>query len=135
MVLRPLVRVPHGPHVRLRRQVPAQEGQDRREKGASAAHNTPLEIAWTVIPTLFLVYIFFKGFWTYFDKVMSPGTAIQMDVVAKKWNFRLYYPNGSETTTTTVIGSADIPVFYVPAETPIKLRMISEDVNHSFFVP
>jgi cytochrome c oxidase subunit 2 len=111
----------------------------RRRKGKiaqrSAAHNTPLEIAWTVIPTLFLIYMFFQGFWSYFDKVVAPGNAVEMSVVAKKWNFSLTYPNGSETTYTTVIGAAEIPVFYMPSNVPIKLKMISLDVNHSFFVP
>src|SRR5262249_8650094 len=111
----------------------------RRRKGTiaprSASHNTPLEIAWTVIPTLFLVYIFFAGFKSYFDKAIAPGNAWVMDVVAQKWSFGLPYPNGPDTTVTPVIGAREIPVSSLPAEVPIKLQLISQDVNHGFFVP
>lgn len=112
----------------------------RRKKGIiaqkSASHNTPLEIAWTVIPTLFLVFIFFAGFKSYFDKVVAPGNSVVMNVLAKKWSFELTYPNGSMTNVTTKIGARDdIPVWYLPAETPIKIQAISQDVNHGFFVP
>lgn len=101
----------------------------------STSHNTPLEIAWTVIPTLFLVYIFFKGFWGYMDKVVSPGHAIEMNITGVKWNWSLQYPNGAESTYTTRLGAKEIPVFYMPAETPIRLRMISQDVMHALWVP
>ncbi|HYE62771.1 MAG TPA: cytochrome c oxidase subunit II [Phycisphaerales bacterium] len=111
----------------------------RRRKGQiapkSPSHNTPLEIAWTVIPTLFLVWIFFKGFWTYMDKVMAPGDAVTLDLTASKWNWDIVYPNGSRSSATTVIGARSIPVFYMPADRPIQLRMQSSDVMHSFFVP
>lgn len=112
----------------------------RRKKGViavrSASHNTPLEIAWTVIPTLFLVYIFFAGFKSYFDKVVAPGNSVVMNVLAQKWSFTLTYPNGSITNVTTKIGARDdIPVWYLPAETPIRIQTISQDVNHGFFVP
>lgn len=101
----------------------------------SSSHNTPLEIAWTVIPTIMLVFIFFKGFWGYLDKLISPGHAVEMRLIAFKWNWSLFYPNGEESTDTTRIGARDIPVFYMPAETPIRLRMNSNDVMHAFYVP
>jgi cytochrome c oxidase subunit 2 len=111
----------------------------RRRKGQiapkSPSHNTPLEIAWTVIPTLFLVWIFFKGFWTYMDKMVSPSSAVMLDLRAWKWNWGLTYPNGAETNAFTVIGARQIPVFYIPADVNIKLRLQSDDVMHSFFVP
>jgi len=111
----------------------------RRKKGQIAArspsHNTPLEIAWTVIPTLFLVWIFFKGFWTYMDKVMAPGDAITLDLTASKWNWDLIYQNGSRSNSTTTIGARTIPVFYMPANQAIQLRLQSADVMHAFFVP
>lgn len=101
----------------------------------SPSHNTPLEIAWTVIPSLFLIYIFFRGFWGYIDKIVSPGDAIEMQVVGFKWGWQLNYPNGAETPTTKVMGAKEVPVFYMPAKTPVRLRMQSRDVMHAFFVP
>lgn len=111
----------------------------RRKKGRiaprSPSHNTPLEIAWTVIPTLFLVYIFFRGFWSYMDKVVTPGNAVEMNLVAQKWNWNLTYPNGSQSPWQTKIGSQSIPVYYMPADRPIRMLMSSQDVMHAFFVP
>lgn len=111
----------------------------RRRKGqiaqASSSHNTPLEIAWTVIPSLFLVYMFFQGFWGYMDKQVAPGEALELRLTGYKWNWKFTYPNGEESPIAAIIGSRPVPVFYIPAETPIKLRMNSNDVMHAFWVP
>lgn len=101
----------------------------------SAAHNTPLEIAWTIIPTLFLVYIFFRGFHGWIEKVVAPGDAIEMNLNAARWYWSLQYPNGAESPATTRIGAKDIPVFYMPAERSVKLKMQSADVMHAFYCP
>jgi len=113
--------------------------QYRRRRGtiapASSHHNTPLEIAWTVIPTLCLVYIFFRGFFGYMDKVIAPGEALELHLTGSKWSWAMLYPNGAESTETTRIGARDVPVFYMPADVPIRLRMNSVDVMHAFWVP
>jgi cytochrome c oxidase subunit 2 len=101
----------------------------------SPAHNTPLEIAWTIIPTIFLVYMFFKGFWGYIGNLVAPGHAVDMNLTAFQWGWQLNYPNGAETPTTHRLGFRDIKVFYFPAETPIRLKMQSRDVLHAFWVP
>lgn len=102
---------------------------------ASPAHNTPLEIIWTVVPSLFLIWIFFQGFWGYIDKIVAPGHAIDMNLTGMKWNWQLNYPNGAETPATGRVGFRDIPVFYMPAKTPVRLKMTSKDVLHAFWVP
>lgn len=101
----------------------------------SPSHNTALEITWTIIPTLFLVWIFFQGFWGYINKLVAPGHAIDMNLTAFKWGWQLNYPNGAETPTTGRVGFRDIPVFYMPANTPVRLKMTSKDVLHAFWVP
>lgn len=101
----------------------------------SAAHNAPLEIVWTIVPSLFLVYIFLRGFQGWASKVIAPGDAIQMNFVGAKWYWSLQYPTGVESPSTTKIGAKDVPVFYLPAERSIKLKMHSLDVMHAFWVP
>lgn len=113
--------------------------QYRRRRGtiapSSSNHNTALEVAWTVIPTLCLVYIFFRGFFGYMDKVIAPGEALEINLTGSKWTWSMLYPNGAESTETTRVGARDVPVFYMPAEVPIRLRMNSADVMHAFWVP
>lgn len=101
----------------------------------SPSHNTPLEIIWTVVPSLMLVYIFFRGFWGYIDKIVSPGDAVEMQVIGSKWSWDLKYPGGLQSPMTDKIGFNDIPVFYMPANTNIRLKMQSSDVLHAWWVP
>ncbi len=101
----------------------------------SPSHNTPLEITWTVIPTLILIGIFYFGFVGWMDKVAAPADAIEMRVQGAKWNWTLTYPNGAQPATTTKVGSSQVPVMYMPAERAVRLRMNSTDVMHAFWVP
>ena len=114
----------------------------RRRKGVPAprsrAHNTPLEVAWTIIPTLFLIYIFFASFQRFVHAVVSEGGAEEISLVAAKWDWTLIYPNGmtsAEFKTLSVGGYKEFPIFVVPADYPVRLRMTSNDVIHSFWVP
>jgi cytochrome c oxidase subunit II len=102
---------------------------------ASPNHSTKLEIVWTVVPTLCLVPMFIVGFQGYMHKMVAPGDAIELSVSAYKWNWDLEYPNGSQSRESTTIGSRPVPIFYMPADRPIKLRMNSRDVMHAFWVP
>lgn len=117
----------------------------------SASHNTVLEIAWTVLPTIALVIMFFQGFWVYMEQAIAPGNALQMQLSAKKWAWSITYPNGafsSEVSTSRLMEPTgrfvqdspnrapfEIPIFYMPANTPVKLRMNSQDVTHAFWIP
>lgn len=101
----------------------------------SSAHNTPLEVTWTLIPTALVIYIFWMGFDGYMKKVVAPGDAIEMRLTGFKWNWKVEYPNGAETNVLTTLGAREIPVFYMPAERAVRFRMNSTDVMHSFWVP
>lgn len=102
----------------------------------SSSHNPSLEIAWTIIPTLCLVVMFFAGFWGYIGKLVAPGHAVEMRVDGWKWNWSLTYPNGLTAPQVTKMGSrGDVPVFYAPAGVPVRLVMKSNDVMHAFWVP
>lgn len=111
----------------------------RRRPGVPAmqskAHNTPLEIAWTVIPTIIFVFIFFGGFYAYAKQHVAPGNSLKIDLTAKKWNWNLIYPNGASSTELTRLNGVDVPIFMIPEDTPIELQMTSTDVIHSFWVP
>lgn len=102
---------------------------------ASPSHNTGLELAWSVIPLGFFVYMFFEGFHGYISHMAAPPDSLELAVTGQKWNWTVQYPNGAESPVTLPVGSQNVPVFYVPEQKPVKFRMISRDVIHAFWVP
>ncbi|MDA8104334.1 MAG: cytochrome c oxidase subunit II [Nitrospiraceae bacterium] len=86
--------------------------------------NLPLEVAWTVLPTLLVLGMFYFG-WVDFDYIRNPPKdAMPIDVIARQWSWTFKYQDGRQTDTLRV-----------PVGRPVKLVMTSEDVIHSLFIP
>ena len=90
----------------------------------SAHHSTTLELVWSIIPLIIVLGIFVMGFRGFVDLHTPPANSYTVNVNAQKWAWSFQYPNGYEDSE-----------LHVPANTPIKLVMTSQDVIHSFFVP
>jgi cytochrome c oxidase subunit 2 len=90
----------------------------------SAAHNDVLEITWTVIPTIICVFLFWYGWHSYIRVVTPPNKAVEIDVLAWRWNWQFTHENG--------VTDSDL---HVPAGVPVRLVMTSKDVLHSFYAP
>jgi cytochrome c oxidase subunit 2 len=99
-----------------------------------ALHNTPLEITWTVIPTLIVVWIFWEGAVGYLDMTRIPKGTVDVNVTAEKWKWSFKYENGGQNSFVKM-GENDIPVLVLPVNQDIKLIMQSVDVLHSFYIP
>lgn len=84
-----------------------------------------LEWTWTIAPIFIFTGIFLWGVRLYFAAVRPPPDAIEINVVAKQWMWKFQHPEGQR----------EIDELHVPVGRPVKLRMISQDVIHSFFVP
>lgn len=95
-----------------------------RELPEGTSHNTPLEILWTVVPTILVVIIFWRGFKTFLDMATPPQNAYEVLVGSQKWKWTFTYPNGYVDDK-----------LHVPVDRPILLVLSSEDVIHSFYVP
>lgn len=91
---------------------------------SSALHNNALEITWTVIPTLIVIWIFARGTEGYIKMMTPPGETIDINVTARKWDWSFQYPNGAISDQ-----------LHIPNGKAIRLRMRSEDVLHAFYVP
>ena len=106
---------------------------------ASAAHNTPLELAWSIIPLLVMVPIFFWGFEGYVNKLAAPSDSEEIQVKGQMWQWTAVYRNGAECPPKDYVTLMDtgntVPMMVVPANRPVKLIMHSADVIHSFFIP
>ncbi len=99
------------------------------------AHNTPLELLWSLGPLVILIGIFFWAFDLYMDAHVAPAGAEEVTVVAQKWNWSWTYDNGAATREFANVANTDVPVFAVPAGKPVKLIMTSRDVIHALYVP
>lgn len=87
--------------------------------------NLPLEIAWTAIPTLLGLVMFFAGAKLFVEMRTSPKDAQDVYVVGKQWMWHLQHSNGVRENNT----------LHVPVGQAIRLTMISQDVIHSFYIP
>lgn len=102
----------------------------------SPAHNTPLELTWTVVPLIVLVWIFFQGFWGYIHGQTGGALPEEISLEAQKWNWGMTYGNGAASPELVKVGArTDVPLFVAPAGVPVLLKMHSIDVIHSFWVP
>jgi cytochrome c oxidase subunit II len=95
-----------------------------RKPQPSPSHNDALEITWTVIPTIICVFLFYYGWNTYVRVVTPPTKAVEINVLAWRWNWQFTHSNG--------VQDSDL---HVPVDTPVRLVMTSKDVIHSFYAP
>lgn len=91
---------------------------------SQVSHNTPLEIAWSILPSFLLVWIFVQGALGYIDQQGVPEGAASVGVKAFKWGWTIDYGNG-----------VFHPELHIVNDKPTKLTMRSSDVIHSLFIP
>ena len=92
--------------------------------GSQVSHNTPLEIAWSVLPGILLVFMFWWGFRTFMNERTPPDNAYEINVKAVKWVWSFEYPGG-------IVHDE----LHCEVGQPVILRMQSEDVIHSCYIP
>lgn len=87
--------------------------------------NTLMELSW--IFGLFFLSAGVFGWATkvYIDINNPPEQALEIYVVGKQWMWKLQHPEGPR----------EINTLHIPADTPVRLIMASQDVIHSFYVP
>jgi cytochrome c oxidase subunit 2 len=89
--------------------------------------STKLEIAWTLIPALIILFIAVPTIRAIFaTQVEAPGDALVVEAIGHQWWWEFRYPDHDVITANE---------FYVPVGRPIALRLRSADVIHSFWIP
>ncbi len=86
--------------------------------------NIPLEIAWTVIPTLLVLAMFYYGWAGYLALRNVPEGAMEVRVTGRMWSWTFEYPEGVTAER-----------LYVPAGRPVRVEIHATDVLHSFYIP
>jgi len=84
-----------------------------------------VEAGWIGGTTIVFLGFFAWGASIYLDAERPPSNAYTIDVVARQWMWDVRHPNGRREFNT----------LHVPLRQPIVLRLASEDVIHSVFVP
>jgi len=87
--------------------------------------NYPLEITWTVLPTLLVLFMFFVGYKGFrMMRDVPPGAKV-VQVIAQQWVWSFVYPDEQITSNE----------LYLPVDAPVRLELTSRDVIHSFYLP
>lgn len=85
----------------------------------------PIEITWSLIPFGVVMVMFAWSAKLYYQMRYPPEDAMEIYVVGKQWMWKVQHPEGRW----------EINELHVPVGRPVVLRMASEDVIHSFFIP
>ena len=123
--------------------------EKRNPTPSKTTHNTVIEIVWTVVPVLILVYIAFKSFPLLYFTDVTPEPDMTIKAVGHQWFWSYEYPdNGNFTFDAYMIQDADIDPskgqirllsadnnVVVPIDTTVKVLLAAEDVIHAFAMP
>jgi len=97
------------------------------EEGEQFHGNTPLEIAWTIIPLIIVIAFGIWGWNVLRDVTATEPDEMTVKVTGQRWSWSFEYPAYPD------VGS--VSKLVLPVDQPIVLRMESIDVLHSFWVP
>jgi len=95
------------------------------EVGASERAGLWLEIGWSVVPLVIMLAMFVWGTRVFFQLYRPPADAVEYTAIGKQWMWKVQHPGGQR----------EINTLHIPVGQPIKLKLASEDVIHSFYVP
>jgi cytochrome c oxidase subunit II len=105
----------------------------RRKKGdtTDAEHmegNTKLEITWTIIPLFIVLAYAYLGAVNLADTRRVDPEAMVVNVTGLQWSWTFEYPSGDGPAIVS-------DELHLPVGKQVLLRMTSNDVIHSFWVP
>ena len=95
------------------------------EIGARIEGSLPLELLWSVIPTIIAMVMFGWGASVYYHLRRPPDDAMHIYAVGKQWMWKFQHLEGQR----------EINGLHIPAAGPIKITISSEDVLHSLYFP
>ncbi len=89
--------------------------------------NHKLEILWTLIPVVLLIFIFLPTLEIIMKRHAEPDPgALTIEVIGHQWWWEFRYPD---------LGVVTANEMYVPENTPIVVKLKSADVIHAFWIP
>jgi len=105
-------------------------------------HNTPLEVAWTLIPVLILVAIAVPSFRLLFLQVDVPKADLTVKATGNQWYWSYSYPDNGKFSFDSMLARDKQPrllavdnEMVVPVNKVIRVETTGADVIHSFALP
>jgi cytochrome c oxidase subunit II len=110
-------------------------------------HNTPIEIAWTIIPVVILAAIAVPSFRLLFTELDVPTPDLTIKATGKQWFWSYSYPdNGNFEFDSLMVAEKDLKPgqprlltadneMVVPINKVVHVLVTGADVIHSFAVP
>lgn len=95
------------------------------EIGAHIEGSLPLELLWSIIPTIISMVMFAWGAKLFYEIRRPPAEAMQIYAVGKQWMWKFQHTGGQR----------EINELHVPVGRPIKVLVTSEDVLHDLYFP
>jgi len=112
-------------------------------------HNTLLEVAWTLIPVIILVFIAVPSFRLLYFEAVLPKPDVTIKAIGKQWFWTYEYPGAQAGFTYDSLGLSDADAakagkprllgvdnpIYVPVNKVIQIDTAGADVIHSWAMP
>jgi cytochrome c oxidase subunit 2 len=109
-------------------------------------HNTLLEVAWTLIPVIILVFIAVPSFRLLYFEAVIPKPDVTIKAIGKQWFWSYEYPGSAAGFTYDSLGLSDADAakankprllgvdnpIYVPVNKVIEVDTLGADVIHSW---
>ncbi len=114
---------------------------------SKTSHNTVIEIIWTAVPVLILVFIAIKSFPLIYKEAEAPDAQMTIKVLGSQWFWTYEYPDhGGFTFDSYMVEDKDLKPgqirllevdnrIVVPVDTVIRVQMTAADVIHSWAIP
>lgn len=98
--------------------------EKKHPKSVQIKDNTMLEIIWTVIPVAIVLLMFYYGYIAYSPMRKVPKDAINIKAIGRMWEWSFVYKGEKQSS-----------ILVVPLNKPVRLNLVSLDVNHSLYIP
>ena len=85
----------------------------------------PLELSWIGGALVLSLVMFVLGARAYYDLQVIPEDTMEIEVIGRQWMWKIRHPGGRR----------EINKLHLPLGTRVRLKMISRDVIHSFYLP
>ena len=114
---------------------------------SKTSHNTLIEIIWTVVPVLILVYIAVPSMKTlYYNETVPQDAEMTLKIIGKQWFWTYQYPDQKLAFDSNIVSDDELKEgqprlltvdnqVVIPVDTTIRLQSTGGDVIHNWAVP